>query len=106
MDTQALQLHEKVQKLIEQYTKDKQKMAEIEAALNEKTTDNESFLQQINQMQQEIQILTEQNTELIQENNTMEAKKKELESMLSTFEVFANDLNSRIDNLIPQIENL
>lgn len=106
MDTQALQLHDKVQKLIEQYTKDKQKMAELEAALAEKTADNEEYYNQISQLQIDNEALTENISQLNSQVSELNTRKQELELMIATIEGFADDLNSKIDDLIPQIENL
>jgi chromosome segregation ATPase len=106
VDTQALQLHDKVQKLIEQYTKDKQKMAELEAALAEKTADNEEYYNQISQLQIDNEALTENISQLNSQVSELNTRKQELELMIATIEGFADDLNSKIDDLIPQIENL
>ena len=106
MDTNAMQLHEKVQKLIEQYTLDKKRMAELETALIEKSNDNEALLDKINKIQTELQTALNQNAKLTQDLNDINKKNEELDYTISSIELFANDLNSRIDDLIPKIEKL
>lgn len=106
MDTQALQLHEKVQKLIEQYTLDKKKLSEMELTLNDKINENETLKENIVRFQNELRTAQENYSKLNQEKNQLVAKNQEMEKMLSTFEGFANDLNSKIDDLIPKIEKL
>jgi chromosome segregation ATPase len=106
LDTQALQLHDKVQKLIEQYTKDKKRLAELEAELASKGKDSEGFSAQINQLKSEVQSLLEKNRQLEVKNTELTSRVQDMESMLSTFEGFAADINTRIDDLIPQIEQL
>lgn len=106
MDTQALQLHDKVQKLIEQYTKDKKRLVELEAELASKDKDSDSLTAQINQLKSELQLLLEQNRQMELKNTELAKRIQEMESMLSTFEGFAADINTRIDDLIPQIEQL
>ena len=106
MDTQALQLHEKVQKLIEQYTKDKKRLNELEAELLVKENDAESYTAEIIQLQNEVQSLLEKNRQMEIKNAELTSHVQDMESMLFTFEGFAADINTRIDDLIPQIEQL
>ena len=106
MDSQPMQLHDKVQKLIEEYSKDKKRLAELEAQLAEKNKDSESSIIQINQMQKELTTLKETNNQLNLEYTALQKKYREMEQNLSSFESFADDLNSKIDELIPQIEKL
>jgi predicted nuclease with TOPRIM domain len=106
VDTQAIQLHDKVQKLIEQYTLDKKKLTEMETALNEKTKEYNSLKENINKIQSELRTAQDSNLKLNQEKSQLVQKNQELEKIISTFEGFANDLNTRIDDLIPKIEKL
>jgi chromosome segregation ATPase len=106
VDTQALQLHDKVQKLIEQYSKDKEKMSKLEADLKEKTNETVNLNDKVNKLQIELRTAQDSNLKLTQERNQMMQKNQELEKMISAFEGFANDLNTKIDDLIPTIEKL
>jgi chromosome segregation ATPase len=106
VDTQALQLHDKVQKLIEQYSKDKEKMSKLEADLKEKTNETVNLNEKVNKLQIELRTAQDSNLKLTQERNQMMQKNQELEKMISAFEGFANDLNTKIDDLIPTIEKL
>lgn len=106
MDTQALQLHEKVQKLIEQYTIDKKRLNELEAALKDKSNDNVDYIEQIKKLQGDLQTAQSSNTKLTDEMNELKKKYQELEQVVNSFENFAGDLNTKIDNLIPKIDKL
>ncbi len=106
MDTQALQLHDKVQKLIEQYTLDKKKLSELEAALSEKSKDSDTLKESVHKLQNELRVAQDNNLKLNQEKNQLLQKNQDLEKLISTFEGFANDLNTKIDDLIPKIEKL
>jgi predicted nuclease with TOPRIM domain len=106
VDNQALQLHEKVQKLIEQYTIDKKKLTELESKLKDRVKENESLQNNITNLQSELSIVKESNVKLVKEMNEMKQKNLKSEEMISTFESFANDLNSKIDDLIPKIDKL
>lgn len=106
MDTQALQLHDKVQKLIEQYSKDKEKLSKLETELKEITNENINLNEKVNKLQNELRTAQDSNLKLNQERNQLTQKNQELEKMISAFEGFANDLNTKIDDLIPAIEKL
>jgi chromosome segregation ATPase len=106
VDTQALQLHEKVQKLIEQYTIDKKRLAELEDALSEKTKDSAGYSDQIKKLQSDIQTANQLNTKLTNEITELKKRNEVLEKSMNSFEDFAGDLNSRIDDLIPKIEKI
>jgi len=105
-ENQTIQLHDKFQKLIEQYTKDKKRLAELEAALQDRDKDNSGFIAQINKLQSDLQQLRDTNSSLQQEIARMKQQNQELQSTLAGFEDFASDLNGRIDQLLPQIEKL
>lgn len=106
MDTQALQLHDKVQKLIEQYSIDKKRLVEMEATLKEKTNDCANLNEKINKLNGELRAAQDSNLKLTQEKTQLHQKNQELEKVISSFEGFANDLNSKIDDLMPKIEKL
>lgn len=106
MDTQALQLHDKVQKLIEQYTKDKKKMAEMEADIISKDKDLEDLCTQNDTLKSDIKTLEEQLKHLEATKAELTKRLDDSTNMLSTLEGFAADINTRIDDLIPQIEKL
>jgi chromosome segregation ATPase len=103
MDTQALQLHDKVKILIEQYTLDKKKMAELESELNTKKKENASLQEQIKKLQTDLQSANSKQTN---ELSDLKIRNQELEKMLDSFENFADDLNTQIDDLIPRIEKI
>jgi len=106
VDNNTLQLHDKVQKLIEQYTIDKKRLNELEAALNDKSKDSSTYLEQIKKLQSELQSAQNMNSKLTAEIAELKTKNQILEKNVSSFESFADDLNAKIDNLIPKIEKL
>jgi chromosome segregation ATPase len=101
-----MQLQDKVQKLIEQYSKDKKRLVELETLLQEKSRDSKGFTDEINSLKNQLQIEKDQNVKLLNEVNALKAKNKELETSVNKFETFADDLTLQIDKLIPQIEKL
>lgn len=106
MENQAVQLHEKVQALIEQYTKDKKRLAELEAALKEKSSSSNGYEEQIKKLQADLKNEQVNSEKLKSELNELKKKNQDLEKAVSNFESFAGDLNSKIDSLIPRIEKL
>jgi len=106
VENQAVQLHDKVQALIEQYTKDKKRLAELEAALKEKTQNTDGHQEQLKKLQSELHNAQSSNAKMTTEINELKQRNQELEKAISNFESFAGDLNSKIDDLIPKIEKL
>ncbi len=106
MDKQVLQLKDKVQKLIEQYTIDKKKLTELEAMLQDRSKDSEGFESQIKKLQNDLQAAQSSNQELNGEIGELKKRNQELEKLLAAVEEYAGELNSSIDKLIPQIEKL
>lgn len=106
MENQAVQLHEKVQALIEQYTKDKKRLAELEAALKEKSSSSSGYEEQIKKLQSDLKTEQAVNEKLKSDLETLKKKNQDLEKAVSSFEYFAGDLNDKIDSLIPKIEKL
>jgi len=106
VENQAVQLHEKVQALIEQYTKDKKRLAELEAALKEKSSSSSGYEEQIKKLQADLKAEQAVSEKLRLEVDQLMKKNQDLEKAVSSFESFAGDLNDKIDSLIPKIEKL
>lgn len=106
MDTQAVQLHDKVQKLIEQYTQDKKRLSDLEKALDEKTKAYDELKALHNRQLSDNQNYSNQNSKLLSEIEQLKKKNQELENVVSSIEGFANDLNAQIDGLIPIVDKL
>ncbi|MDP2173714.1 MAG: hypothetical protein Q8M98_04905 [Candidatus Cloacimonadaceae bacterium] len=102
MENQAYSLQDKIQKLIDQYTLDKQKLAELDEKNNLLTEENMQLIKQIdgvNLSQAQIQERTQQlDTQL----KSLESKYLELQKTLSGFELIATDAISKIDNIFPE----
>lgn len=106
VDTQALQLHEKVQKLIEQYTLDKKRLSELETALADKTKAYDELKALHDKQLTDNQHNAENNSKLLAEIEALKKKNQELENVVFSIEGFANDLNAQIDGLIPIVDKL
>lgn len=106
MENQAVQLHEKVQALIEQYTKDKKRLAELEAALKEKSSNSSGYEEQIKKLQTDLKAEQSVSEKLKSEIEVLKTRNQDLEKAITSFESFAGDLNSKIDSIIPRIEKL
>jgi chromosome segregation ATPase len=106
MENQTLKLHDKVQQLIEQYTKDKARLNELELILKDKTTDKDSYEDQIKKLKSELQTTKEQNIQLQKENSDLKKRIEELQKMVESFEALAGNLNNHIDSLIPKLQKL
>lgn len=106
MDKQAMQLHDKVQILIEQYTKDKKRLAELEAIIKERSDDSQGLAEEIHNLTNQLQTAQKTNEKLTSEISELITKNQELEKVITTFESFADDLTTQIDDIIPQIEKL
>jgi chromosome segregation ATPase len=106
LDKQPTQLQDKVQLLIEQYTKDKKRLAELEVALSEKNTNSQGYVEQINSLKIQLQSELSAKEKLTDENNGLKTRNLELEKTLKNFESFAEDISNQIDGLIPKIDKL
>jgi len=101
-----VQLHDKVQKLIEQYTIDKKRLIELEKKLKEKSEDSSGYVKQIDDLQKELHAANDMNKKLSDEIKDLKTKNLDLEKEMDLFENFADDINSKIDDLIPKIDKL
>jgi hypothetical protein len=106
LDKHPTQLQDKVQLLIEQYSKDKKRLAELEAALNEKTANSQSHIEQLNTLKNQIQVEIAAKDKLTVENRELKAINLELEKAIKSFESFADEISNQIDGLIPKIDKL
>ncbi|HOV16853.1 MAG TPA: hypothetical protein PLF50_05115 [Candidatus Cloacimonadota bacterium] len=100
METTTLQLHDKVQKLIEQYTEDKKRLSELELSLTEKEKENKALKEEIAKLQQELQHADSKQTEEI---NNLKKRNQELEKLLDQIEGFALELDTQIDRILPKL---
>lgn len=105
MESHALNLQDKIQKLIDQYTLDKQKLEALAAQNKQLTEENSQLFAQI---EANGMVASEQDSKLktLQEEfNTVEQKYNDLQKMLTGFESIAESAISKIDSIFPLLEN-
>ncbi len=103
MESNAISLQEKIQKLIDQYTKDKKKLASLE---EENATLKEQSLQLIKQIEEMNQTQSGSSgriKELEKQLKDLEGKYQELQQTLSGFETIAGNAISKIDSIFPEL---
>jgi chromosome segregation ATPase len=106
LETKTNQLHDKVQQLIEQYTKDKKRLSELEAILSDKKNDSQGLIAQIDSLKSQLQVEKAVKERLTVENNELRNHNSDMEQTIKKFENFAEDLSKDIDGLIPIIDKL
>lgn len=104
MESHVVNLTDKIQKLIDQYTLDKKKIEELEAQNAQLTEENFQLFSQIEESSQISANQTEQLNALQNEFNALEARYNDLQRMLSGFESMAEGAIKKIDSIFPLIE--
>lgn len=102
MDNNAFSLQDKIQKLIDQYTLDKQKLADVEEMNTLLTEENMQLIKQIDEMNATQAQNLERNQNLETQLKAMESKYNELQKTLNGFESIATDAISKIDSIFPE----
>jgi len=101
MENHVVNLQDKIQKLIDQYTLDKKKLAELEKLNNELTEENLQLMQQLEDYSK-LTTDTDSKCQALQtEIDTLKARNQELENLLGDFDSFAGDAIKKIDEFIP-----
>jgi chromosome segregation ATPase len=104
MESHVVNLTDKIQKLIDQYTLDKKKIEELETQNAQLTEENFQLFSQIEESSQISATQTDQLNALQNEFNALEAKYNDLQKMLSGFESMAEGAIKKIDSIFPLIE--
>jgi chromosome segregation ATPase len=104
MESHVVNLTDKIQKLIDQYTLDKKKIEELEAQNAQLTEENFQLFSQIEESSQISANQTDQLNALQNEFNALEARYNDLQRMLSGFESMAEGAIKKIDSIFPLIE--
>ncbi len=104
MESHVVNLTDKIQKLIDQYTLDKKKIEELETQNAQLTEENFQLFSQIEENSQISANQTDQLNALQNEFNALEAKYNDLQKMLSGFESMAEGAIKKIDSIFPLIE--
>jgi len=104
MDINAVSLQDKIQKLIDQYTEDRQKLDQLEEQNNDLREENSQLMAQIATMNNSKDNSASRIQDLEKQLKTMESQYLELKQTIAGFESIASDAISRIDKLIPDLD--
>ena len=105
MESPIVNLQEKIQKLIDQYTADKKVIAELNQQCAQLTEENMQLMTQIDDYAKQNGESDNAFKELQQEHDKLKAKYAELQSVLTGVESFADDAIKKIDDIFPLIED-
>ncbi len=104
MESHVVNLQDKIQKLIDQYTLDKSRLEELENRVTQLTEENSQLFTQIEASgnQSEAQ---ETRFKILQDDyNRLENRYNELQKILAGFESLAEGAIKKIDSIIPALE--
>lgn len=106
MENYAVNLQDKIQKLIDQYTAAKKKIEELEMENSLLADQNIQLIGQIEDSQKSNQAGAEQVSGLEARIKELEAEQAELKTALAGFENIASDAISKIDVIFPELDEL
>lgn len=106
MENYAVNLQDKIQKLIDQYTSAKKKIEELEMENSLLADQNIQLISQIEDSQKNNQAGAEQVSHLEARVKELETEQAELRQALSGFENIASDAISKIDVIFPELDEL
>lgn len=101
MENHVVNLQDKIQKLIDQYTIDKKKLEDLDKLNNELTEENLQLMQQIEDYTKLAGDSDSKVKELESKLAEMQIQKQELESMLGAFDALATEAIKKIDEFVP-----
>lgn len=104
MQNPILNLQDRLQKLIEQYNKDKAELDELKEQNARLTEENQQLFVQMEEYAKLVNDSDAGMKSLAEEHEALKQKYTELEQMINGIESFANDAISTIDNIIPLLE--
>jgi chromosome segregation ATPase len=103
METNAVSLQDKIQRLIDQYTKDKAKLDKLEEENSLLREENSQLMTQIQNINDAKSGSAQRIQDLEKQVKTLENQYLELQQTLTGFETIATDAIDRIDSIIPDI---
>ena len=104
METNAISLQTKIQKLIDQYTLDKKKLDELEETNATLREENSQLMLQITASNDSKTNNSARISELEQQIKVLEQQYADLQNSLQGFENIASIAIDKIDNMFPQLE--
>ncbi|MBM4403705.1 MAG: hypothetical protein FJ042_04890 [Candidatus Cloacimonetes bacterium] len=103
MENQVVNLHDKVQKLIEQYSQDKKKLEKLTEQYQELKNENTQLMQQIETITSQNISSVDTVKELEDKIIVLENKCQTLQATVKEFEELATVAITKIDDLIPTV---
>lgn len=105
MESPIVNLQDRLQKLIDQYTADKKEMEELKKQCAQLTEENMQLFTQIEDYAK-LCGETETNLKALQtEHDALKQTHNDMQNMLFGIETFADDAIKKIDNIFPLIED-
>lgn len=105
MQSPIMNLQERLQKLIDQYTADKKEMDELKKQYAQLSEENMQLFTQIEEYAKLCSDSDNSLKSLEEEHKSLQAKHDELQKMLFGIESFADDAIKKIDNIFPLLED-
>ncbi len=102
MESYAVNLQDKIQKLIDQYTIAKKRIEELES----ENSVNRQILAQLEDSQKNVQEANVSIARLEAQVNQLQAENTELKKALSGFESATNSAIAQLDSLFPELEEI
>jgi len=104
MESPILNLQERLQKLIDQYTADKKAMEELKLQYAQLRDENLQLMTQIEDYSKLLQETEAGFKSLKTEHEQLQNTHKEMQNMLFGIENFADDAIKKIDDIFPKLE--
>ncbi len=105
MESNVINLQEKIQKLIDQYTADRKRLEQLEVENNNLREENRQLMEQIENTNKFHSGSESKIKELENQVKLLEAQYKELQDSLTGLEEIASTTINQIDQLIPDLDN-
>ncbi|HOD59409.1 MAG TPA: hypothetical protein PKH17_01505 [Candidatus Syntrophosphaera sp.] len=104
MESNVINLQEKIQKLIDQYTADRKKLEQLEIENNNLREENRQLMEQIENINKFHTGSESRIKELETQVKHLETQYKELQDSLAGLEDIASNTINQIDQLIPDLD--
>ncbi|HRX76171.1 MAG: hypothetical protein PHU99_03310 [Candidatus Cloacimonetes bacterium] len=105
MESPIMNLQERLQKLIDQYTADKKEMDELKKQCAQLGEENMQLFAQVEEYSKLCSDSDASLKALQQEHETLKTQHEALQKMLFGIESFADDAIKKIDNIFPLLED-